>query len=664
MTPIGLWWQFATVAALVLASMVILVRQRGVGGLWKWLLGALMLMAALVMGAVRGTSTIANAESWSTLIAEVPNLGRPDEHFTTSAACQSCHPREYATWHSSYHRTMTQKATPEAVIPEMHGLTMHNRGRSYRFEQRGEEFWVNMVDPDWEHDLFYSGTHPNAVPNPPRVDRRIVMTTGSHHQQTYWVGSRDGKKLLNVPFMYLTAEREWLPREDVFMRPPDAGRKFDRWNNNCIECHSVAGEVVVENNTGLRETRVTELGIACESCHGPGEAHVAANLNPIARRQRRLEVGPPSDIVNPAKLSAQASSQLCGQCHGMNVFKDETILAGKRYRAGGDLTETRMILRTTDTRLTESEKKDWPRLARHLKDMPPNFVPDRFWPDGMVRVSGRDHNGMIGSACFDGGTLSCLSCHSMHDSHPSDQLKRPGHSDEDCLQCHAEFRDKITEHTHHAPGSPGAACMNCHMPYTVYGLLKSIRSHHIDSPSAAVTLRTGRPDACTLCHLDQPLSWTAQALNRWYGQPLPELSEEQGALSAGLLMLLRGDANQRALIADAMGKAEPQTASGAQWMAPHLAHLLNDPYATVRFIARRSLRTLPAFEGFEFDVVGPPEQYPAARDRAAARWISTRPATIERAGPAVLMGPDGSIDSAAVTRLLLRRDDTPMDLRE
>ena len=40
----------------------------------------------------------------------------PTDGYVGSDACRSCHPHNHATWHDSYHRTMTQVATPESVI--------------------------------------------------------------------------------------------------------------------------------------------------------------------------------------------------------------------------------------------------------------------------------------------------------------------------------------------------------------------------------------------------------------------------------------------------------------------------------------------------------------------------------------------------------------------
>ncbi len=44
----------------------------------------------------------------------IPRVGRPDE-YAGSASCRACHPNQYNSWHQSFHRTMTQAASPESV---------------------------------------------------------------------------------------------------------------------------------------------------------------------------------------------------------------------------------------------------------------------------------------------------------------------------------------------------------------------------------------------------------------------------------------------------------------------------------------------------------------------------------------------------------------------
>src|SRR4029077_18990255 len=193
-------------------------------------------------------------------------------------------------------------------------------------------------------------------------------------------------------------------------------------------------------------------------------------------------------------------------------------------------------------------------------------------------------------------TLSCFSCHTMHvpaqearaiDEWADDQLAPKATGKEACLQCHRPGSDSRrtlpANHTHHGDGSAGSSCYNCHMPYTTYGLLKTIRSHQISSPSVKATLDTGRPNACNLCHLDKTLAWTAEYLERWYATPKPQLGDEEQSVAASLLWLLKGDAGQRAIVAQSLGWAPAQQASGTGWIAPYLALFLDDPYDAVRY---------------------------------------------------------------------------------
>ncbi|MEZ5284936.1 MAG: hypothetical protein R2712_09020 [Vicinamibacterales bacterium] len=89
------------------------------------------------------------------------------------------------------------------------------------------------------------------------------------------------------------------------------------------------------------------------------------------------------------------------------------------------------------------------------------------------------------------------------------------------------------------------------MPYSTYGLLKTIRRHTISVPRVAETVDHGRPNACNLCHVDKTLRWTSDALERWYGQPRAGLSPDQERVSSMVLMALAGDAGQRVIAAEA-----------------------------------------------------------------------------------------------------------------
>src|SRR6478736_5798660 len=88
---------------------------------------------------------------------------------------------------------------------------------------------------------------------------------------------------------------------------------------------------------------------------------------------------------------------------------------------------------------------------------------------------------------------------------------------------------------------------------------------------------------------------TADRLTEWYRLPRPALGGDEESVAASVLWLLKGDAGQRAIIAQAMGWRPAQEAAGAGWLAPYLALMQKDQYDAVRLIASRSAKTLPPF---------------------------------------------------------------------
>ena len=506
-----------------------------------------------------------------------------ERDYVSSDACRSCHPSEHASWHATYHRTMTQLATEETVLAPFDDIALSSRGRDYELEHTDDGFFVTMANPDEERLLQRAGEDLSRVSSPPHVRRKVVMTTGSHHMQGYWVESRYGNMLLQVPWYYLIEEARWVPREDVFIAPPDDVRHFPTWNDGCIKCHSVDGRPLmdIESGTGIPDSEVAEFGISCEACHGPGGAHVRRHRSPIARYEQHHSDQPDPTIINPANLTHERSSEVCGACHSFSKFGKprDYFEFGPAFRPGDRLDEHYPIVKL-------SPEMDAGDRAR-----------DIFWSDGVCRTGGDELNGMSESACYQEGAMSCLSCHSMHNSAPNDQLAARMEGNDACLQCHPSYRDRLAEHTHHPVSSSGSLCYNCHMPHTSYALLTAMRSHHIDSPRVESSVEFGRPNACNLCHLDKTLEWSAVHLTDWYGQEPVELEDAGRTVAASLEWLYRGDAVQRAVIAWSMGWEEAQSASGSDWLAPHLAHTLDDPYSAVRFVGVRSLRSLPGLRG-------------------------------------------------------------------
>ncbi|OLC40147.1 MAG: hypothetical protein AUH43_27005 [Acidobacteria bacterium 13_1_40CM_65_14] len=622
-------------------------------------------LGILAVSLVAGLSAIAVRDR---VVPEAQVTSRPiqiaGDGYVSSQTCQACHPSQYASWHRSYHRTMTRIATPDTIGARLEGV----------LEQRGREIWADFADPDrsrTEVGLQPDSSQAQVRLQPDlrqvetnRIRRQVVMTTGSHHQQIYWYATGKSRILGQLPMIWLIADQKWIPRRAALMAPPSAHAmpETGAWNGVCVACHTTDGRPAFDTPFGSQsilmqtaDTNATEFGIACESCHGPAAEHAARNRNPWRRYSLHFTGAPDTTIVQPQRLDATRGSQVCGQCHAFWEFSDaegerRANSRGLPYRPGDDLAADRLIVQPT-TNL------DSPRM-QELVAADAGFVRDIFWSDGMVRATGREYNGLIESPCFKHATdakrtLSCFSCHTMHktpddrrslDEWADDQLAPTATDNRVCVACHTLAASGssrtpptgVTAHTHHRPDSPGSSCDNCHMPYTTYGLLKTIRSHQIGSPSVQASLDTGRPNACNLCHLDKTLAWTADTLNEWYAIPKPVLTDDDRGVAASLVWLLRGDAGQRAIIAQSMGWTPAQQASGTGWLTPYLALLENDSYDAVRYIASRSLKTLPEF----------------------------RRAQLPRGSPQLLINADGTFDAAVVNRLVRARNNRRVIYRE
>lgn len=203
------------------------------------------------------------------------------------------------------------------------------------------------------------------------------------------------------------------------------------------------------------------------------------------------------------------------------------------------------------------------------------------------------------------------------------------------------------------------------MPHTTYGVLKAIRSHEISSPNVATDLKTGRPNACNLCHLDQPLSWTASYLEKWFGQQPPPLPESATNISHAVRLALSGNAGQRALFAWHFGWEPARQASGTNWLVPHLGQLLDDPYAAVRLVAERSLQSFDHVPD-DYDFTADPSLRKSFRDVVWGSWEAQFPGLIEDHRSEVLkIWPENrQAQTEAFEKLLRARDHHPIRLRE
>ncbi len=560
-------------------------------------------------------------------------IQKPHDGYIGSSACLECHPNEHDSWSQSYHRTMTQVVSPDSVAGGFEGNSQEIYGWEFTPQKRGDEYWgsIKSMSGDAYHEY------------------QLVMSTGSHHMQKYWYHTGKSRKMGMLPMVYLIEADKWLPEKSAFLSPPQnsLGMREGAWNTGCNQCHATGSHPRI---TGANEmdTLVAEFGISCEACHGPGETHAQEKTT--------------SSIVNPRELTALKSAQVCGQCHGAWLRTNKEASSswsqtGTTYRPGDDLFATRYY---------PHGSKDKP-LHEKLRAV------ESFWPDGENRVAGREMNGLLASPCHahalgDDKKMSCISCHDLHTSAEdkkswaNDQMGEGMYGNEACLQCHETYREKLVEHTHHSADSSGSLCYNCHMPYTSYGLLKAVRTHTVGSPSAQTTVDTGKINACNQCHLDQTLDWTAQNLTAMYGHAEVELPTDHKNIAASVVWTAKGDAAQRALMAWSMGWEDAREVSGDSWTVFYLVDLMFDDYDAIRYIAYRSLKTIPGFESIKYDHMRPAEERERVTNEVLAAWHASAQ---ERPTDAKLLyDVDGEIEYSNYQSLRQLRDTRPILVTE
>lgn len=228
--------------------------------------------------------------------------------------------------------------------------------------------------------------------NAPFPRAQVAYTLGSGRNQQAYLD----KDLKVLPAKWLVAEKKWEPTEAV-----DGATE-------CVGCHVT--------NFDAETKKWTELGVGCESCHGPGSKHQTA---PAAARNET--------IVRPKTLTPPQQMMNCGRCHsrGRDVTGKHAFPVG--YLPGEDLT----------AKFKDAEPKT-PGMNQQYSDLrqsPKHFA-----------------NG-----------VTCEKCHDPHgDTANPHQLILP--VNETCQQCH---KDKTLPEHAVAKGhtaAPGATCATCHMP--------------------------------------------------------------------------------------------------------------------------------------------------------------------------------------------------------
>jgi Flp pilus assembly protein TadD len=522
----------------------------------------LLLGTVLALGGVLITRQRIGAKR-STSKSQV-SQSTPAPTFVGASKCGVCHQSEFQRWIGSHHQLAMQSASDATVLGNFNGARFSNQGLTSIFFRSGGKFMVHTDGPD---GILH--------------DYEIQYTFGVSPLQQYLIRMPGGRlQVLGIAWdsrSRVHGGQRWFflyPGTRITYRDPLHWTGIDQnWNFMCADCHSTNVRKNYDSPTRTYATSYAEIDVACEACHGPGSNHIAWAKKQgswrgfatdqgllIALNERRNVVW----TIDPATGNAHRSEpraseqeiQMCARCHSRRAQIHEDYVHGQP--AGDDY---RVSL---------------------LDD-------DLYYPDGQIKGEVYEYGSFVQSKMFHEG-VTCSDCHEPH------SLKLRAEGNRVCFQCHAPRKYDSPEHHFHQAGSPGAACVYCHMPSRTYMVVDPRRDHSIRIPRPDLSVNLGTPNACNGCHTDKSPEWALETVRKWYGRTPRGFQEFAETLNVGSLGAPGAAQKLADLIADqtqpaiARGTALETAATYAGFLTDAAINkVISDPSPSVRRAAARSL---------------------------------------------------------------------------
>ncbi len=198
----------------------------------------------------------------------------------------------------------------------------------------------------------------------------------------------------------------------------------------CALCHADIAKKFSSNPHSQLALMHGGKGVTCESCHGPGQAHVASG-------------GDPTKILQLSKMSAKQIDTTCLGCH---ASAHPNFLRSDHGKAGVGCTSCHSVHNSADSPSAEASllKADQPKLCFSCHtDVKPAF-------------SQPFHHKV------NEGLMKCTDCHDTHGTFGNNQLRSTADQNMICTKCHTETRGPFV-FEHAAVKAEG--CVGCHTPH-------------------------------------------------------------------------------------------------------------------------------------------------------------------------------------------------------
>jgi len=418
-----------------------------------------------------------------------PPAAPADLRHVGSESCASCHAGEYQRWRASQHAVAMQTATEATVLGDFAGASFRHFGVTSRFFRRDDRFMVRTDGPDGKLADFEVQHTFGVYP----LQQYLIELPGGHVQALSMAWDARPKEQGGQRWFHLYPNERIDHRDELHWT-----QRQQNWNFMCSDCHSTDVRKNFDATTGTFATTWSEISVGCEACHGPGSSHVE-----IARAAANGGSRPASEglavklderrgaawVIDPATGNAARSTpritsrelDVCAQCHARRgQFSNG-------YRPGEAFTD-------------------------HY--LPALLTEGLYHADGQQLDEVFNWGSFLSSRMHEKG-VTCGDCHEPHGG----RLHAPGNAV--CSQCHAAAKYDAPAHHFHEAGTPGAACVSCHMKTGTYMVVDPRHDHSFRIPRPDRTVSLGVPNACNQCHTDREADWAAAEVRRRYPSPKP-----------------------------------------------------------------------------------------------------------------------------------------------
>lgn len=378
--------------------------------------------------------------------------------FVGRDSCKECHQEQSTRFTGSHHDLAMDVATDETVLGDFSDVTFEHDGLQNRLYRDGDKFMVYTEGPTGDMEDF-EVKYVFGVDPLQQYMVELQPPTGDRGQ-----GAIGQLQVLRISWD--THQKRWF-----YLRPPDVTEKLEpddplhwtgiaqRWQTMCADCHSTNLKTGFDVATASYHTTFSEIDVSCEACHGPGSLHVELARERSLFWDRHHGYG----LAELKGEDPTAQLETCAPCHSRRSVLDASYTAGDPFCNHFQLE----LLRS-----------------------------DAYYDDGQIKDEVYVYGSFVQSKMYHKG-IRCTDCHDPH----SLQLKHPGN--ETCTSCHQHSAGKydVPSHHHHAVGTEGAMCVNCHMPHTTYMEVDPRRDHSLRVPRPDLSVKLGTPNACSSCHV-------------------------------------------------------------------------------------------------------------------------------------------------------------------